>query len=467
MANKNEQIAEKVLEAVGGKVNIVSVAHCMTRLRFNLKDINLPNQEEIKSIDGVLSVVISGGQFQVVIGQNVPKVYEAICNMAGIKALDQINENPDDHTGKLTPKQVGLNILNYVTASITPLIPIIMAAAMIKTISTIFGSGMLGLIAEGSNLAILLDFVYDAGFYFFPLYIGYTAAKRLNTSIPLAMFLGGILIAPGFMELIHSETAFSVYGIPCAVNNYSSTLIPILMIVWIMNYLYKFFNKHIPAVLSTIFTPFLTIVVMLPIALCVLAPLGNYIGEYLATFLNWFGSVGGGFAVGIVGASFCFLVMTGMHGPLATMAVATLFSTGSDSLVFVGASCSMAACAGMALGTFLRLKNKEEKALCLGYLTALLASGITEPSIYGIGVRYKKPFIALGIGGLAGGLYAGFTNVTYHALIAPLVLYPFAYSAGGTANMINGTISCVISIIVGTVVTYFFCFNKTNSGANN
>ena len=464
MAN-NQQIAADVLRAVGGKENVTAVTHCMTRLRFNLKNMDLPNQDEVKDIPGVLGVTVMGGQFQVIIGQNVPKVYNEICKLGGFTAQAAIEENLDKPKENLTLKKVGSNILDYISGSLAPLIPIIMGAALFKTLLAIFGSSMLNLIPDGSNLAILLDFVYDAGFYFFPVYIGYTAAKKLNTSIPMGLFLGGILLAPDFMALAGAEVPFTVFGIPCQVNNYSTTVVPILLSVWVMSYVYKFFADHIPTVISTIFTPFLTIAVMLPIMLCALAPLGNYVGQYLAIFLNWFASVGGGVAVGVMGALYSFMVMTGMHGPIVLLAIASLIETGSDSLVFIGGGCSMFACCGMALGAFLRLKSKKEKTLSLSCLLTGLLSGITEPSLYGIGVRYKKPFIGLAVGGFVGGLYAGLTHVTYYVMISILVLAPLSYSAGGTVNMINGTIASVLSLVVSAVITYFFGFDKETIAA--
>ena len=297
------------------------------------------------------------------------------------------------------------------SGSIAPLIPIIMAAALFRTIGAILGPDILNILPSDSNLAILLDFVYDAGFYFFPIYLGYTAAKKLNTSTVLGMFIGGIMLASDFVAMVGTDVSFTVFGIPCALNNYSTTIMPILLSVWVMSYVHKFFSKYVPTVISTIFTPFLTILVMLPITLCALAPLGNFIGVYLAEFLNWFSSVGGGFAVGLMGAA-------------------------------------------------LRLKNKDDKALGLSCMLTGLLSGITEPTLYGIGIRYKRPFIGLAIGGLVGGLYAGFTHVTYHVMISILVLAPLSYTAGGTANMINGTIASVLAMIVSAVITYFFGFTK-------
>lgn len=151
MAVNNRQIAENILAAVGGRENITSVTHCMTRLRFNLKDMGLPDQEQIKKLNGVLGVVVSGGQFQIIVGQNVPKVYTELCQMAGLQEQEAINENLDAPKEKLTPKKLGSNILNYLAGSMTPLIPILMAASMFKTFTTILGPTMLNVLSETSN----------------------------------------------------------------------------------------------------------------------------------------------------------------------------------------------------------------------------------------------------------------------------------------------------------------------------
>lgn len=220
MAVNNERIAEQVLAAVGGKENISSVTHCMTRLRFNLKDMGLPDQEQIKKIPGVLGVVIAGGQFQVIIGQNVPKVYAALCAMGGLQVQEAIPENLDAPKEKLTPKRLGGIIMNYLAGSMTPLIPILMAAGMFKTVTTICGPTMLNILSEQSNLYILLDFLYDAGFYFLPVYIGYTAAKDRRFA-GAGAYLGGILIAPDLLAMVSAGATFSILASLCV---WSATL---------------------------------------------------------------------------------------------------------------------------------------------------------------------------------------------------------------------------------------------------
>lgn len=187
-----------------------------------------------------------------------------------------------------------------------------MCAALIKAFMSLLGPDVLGWISTESNLYILLDFVYDAGFYFLPIYVGYTAAKKLNTSIPIGMFLGGILIAPDLIVLQGAQ--FDVYGIPCLVGSYANSLLPILLSVWVMSYIHKYVLKYMPTVLSSAFTPLLTVLITLPLMLCCLAPIGAYGAEVIVSIIDFSGSFMGGIPGLII---FCalweYVIMTGMH----------------------------------------------------------------------------------------------------------------------------------------------------------
>lgn len=463
MAN-NQQIATDVLRAVGGKENVKAVAHCMTRLRFNLKDDKLPDQEEIKKIPGVLGVAVSGGQFQIIVGQNVPKVYDEVCKLGGFAAQAAIDENLDKPKEKLTLKSIGSNIMSYLSGSMTPLIPVMLAAAMFKTVMVLCGPDMLNLFSAESNAYILLDFLYDGFYYFLPIFVGYTAAVKLGVNPGLGLYAGAILVVPDFVALAGTE-GFTVYGIPCITNNYSQTLLPIILSIWVLSYIYKFFKKIVPDTLSTIFTPFLTMVVMIPIEFCLLAPVGSVVGDWLGNALIAFGNVGGFIAVAVVAAAWEFLVMSGMHTALIMFAITCMMSTGYDNFVLVAGSCATWAAFGMALGAFLRLKNKTEKSLSLSYFVAGILGGVTEPVLYGVGFKYKRPFVALALGGAVGGLYAGITHVTVYVMGATNFLGLTAYVAGGTANSINGIISCLLSMIATAVFTYLFGFKKEDLNA--
>lgn len=457
--NKNAQIAAEVLAAVGGKENVVSVTHCMTRLRFNLKDMSLPDAEKIKAIKGVIGVVESGGQFQIIVGQNVPKVYDALCEQGGLAKLESINENLDAPKEKLTLKSIGGKIMNYLAGCMTPLIPVMLAAAMFKTVLVLFGPDMLNLFAAESSTYILMDLLYDAFYYFLPIYVGYAAAKKLGVDAGLGLFAGSVLVVPDLVALAGVE-GFTVYGIPCTVNNYSQSILPIMLTMPVLWVVYKFFKKIVPDALSTIFAPFLTMVVMVPVELCALAPVGTVVGNWLGDALLAFGNVGGFVAVAVVAASWEFLVMTGMHGPMLMFAITCMMTNGYDNFVLVAGGCATWAAFGLALGAFLRLKNKEEKSLSLSYFVAGILGGVTEPVLYGIGFKYKRPFIALALGGAVGGLYAGITGVTTYVMGATNFLSLTAFVAGGTANLINGTICNVLSMVAAAAFTYLFGFKK-------
>lgn len=452
-----EELANKILEEVGGVDNVAHVAHCATRLRFNLKDESLGDDEILKSFEGVIGVIHAGGQLQIIIGQDVPILYAKVCELTGIK-----NELQDDSTKKekFSLKKVGNFILDALSGSLTPAIPIITVAAFFKMIAAIFGPTMLNLISETSNLYILATFVGDAGFYFFPVIVGYTASKKFKTNPLLGIMLGCIMIHPTFMEMASEGTQFSVYGIPCSVQDYSSTIIPIIFSVWIMSYVEKFFTTKLPSAIKSLLAPALTIAVMLPITLCVIGPIGAWIGTAISEgILNMTGI--GFLGVALIGATFQLLVMTGMHIILITALIQVFMTNGYETFVAPGMSASTFAVLGMCLGAALRLNNKQEKSLSWGYFISLLVGGITEPGLYGIAVRYKKPFIGLIVGGFAGGLYMGLLNIGHYTLIpVSNIVSLLCFTGHSTANTIHGFIGCGIAFAVAAVLTYFFGFSK-------
>lgn len=456
----NKKIAEQVLAAVGGKENVTNVTHCMTRLRFTLKDNSIPNQEEIKGLDGVIGVVVAGGQFQVIVGQNVPKVYDEVCKIGGFAVQDAIDENLDGPKEKLTLKGVGKNIMNYLAGTMTQLIPIMIAAAMFKTVSVLFGPDILGWISADSDLYILMEALYNAGFYFMPIYIGYAAAKRLGVSPMLGLYMGGILVAPGILSVVAAGEPFTVYGLPMRLVDYTQSVMPILICVWLLSYVEKFFKRVIPDTLSTIFVPFLTMVVMVPVALCAAAPVGSFLGDIIGGGLNALAAKGGIIPIVLIAALWEFLVMTGMHTVVLIPGIMNLLMGNPDSCVMVAGGMATWAAFGMALGAFFKLKDKKEKALAGGYFVSGFVGGVTEPVLYGIGMKYKRPFICLAIGGALGGLYCGITHVTVYLLGATNFLSVLGYVAGGTANLVNSVVASLIAMLGTAVLTYFFGFDK-------
>jgi PTS system beta-glucosides-specific IIC component len=242
-------------------------------------------------------------------------------------------------------------------------------------------------------------------------------------------------------------------------------VLPIVLSVWIMSYVNKFFAKYIPDSLTTIFTPFLTMLIMTPVSLCVLAPVGSVLGNYIGAALIAFGDVGGFLAVAVVAALWEFLVMTGMHIVLVVMIINTLLTTGTMTGICTSGTFATFAAYGVALGAFLRLKNKDEKSNSFGFFVSGFLGGVTEPTLYGLCIRYKRTLLTLMLGGFVGGAYAGITNVTAYMMASSSVLGVLGYVAGGTANTINGCIACALSMGVAAVTTYIFGFSKDELAA--
>lgn len=341
-------------------------------------------------------------------------------------------------------------------------IPVFMTATLFRTIGVLIGPDMLKLVAVDNPLYVLMNMVYNAGFYFLPFYLGCTAARQLGASPVLGMFTAGILLEPSFVQMAADGTAFSVYGIPAPALNYVQTVVPILLCVWALSYVERFFRKVVPDMLQMVFAPFLTMVVMLPLALCLFGPIGSWIGELLGDVLFSF-SNGGGIlgiiALAIVAALWEFLVMTGMHQVLIALAMAQLATVGSDTFVCIAGSIATWAAWGMALGGMIRLKGKG-RSLSLGYFISAVVGGVTEPVLYGVGLRYKRPFIGLIIGGLVGGLYAGIVNLAVYVVGSANILALLGFVQGGTANTVNAIIACILSMVVSAIATALFGFTK-------
>lgn len=463
MAKKKNfnELAKRILEEVGGKENIMHVAHCATRLRLNLKDESIPSDEKLKELSGVIGVMHSGGQLQIIIGQDVSLLYNEVCEIGNFSSDTKLNSTSKDQKKKITLKSIGNGILDALSGSLTPAIPIITVAAFFKMIPAIFGPTMLKLISETSDLYVLASFVGDAGFYFFPVLIGYTSAKKFKTNPLLGILLGCIMLHPTFIELVESGSYFSVFGIPSIVENYSSTILPIIMSVWVMSYVDRFFNKYMPSAIRGVLAPALTIAVMLPITLCAVGPAGAWIGTSISQGILNLNGVAGFLGVALIGATFELLVLTGMHIILITALIQTFMLNGSESFVAPGMAAATFAVLGMCLGGALRLRNKEEKSLSWGYFISLIVGGITEPGLYGVGIRYKRPLIGMIVGGFVGGLYFGILNVGHYTLIPVTnILSLLCFTGHTTANTINGIIGSLITVIVAAIVTYFFGFTK-------
>ncbi len=444
---KYTEMCTSILENVGGKENLTGAVHCMTRLRLNYKDKSKIQMDDVKKIPGVLGAQFSGEQFQIIIGQNVSDVYPEFCSMSGLGAAAAIDENLDGPKEPFSWKSVPNKVLDYISGSIAPILPIMMGAGFFKLFYSLLGPSMLNWFPEESQLMQLLYIVGNAGFYFMPVFVAYGAAKKLNTSIPLALLLSTLLIDPNILEIVSAGEPFNVYGfIPMQLNNYTQSVLPSLLTVWALMYVNKFFQKHIPTSIKVIGVPFCTLIVMVPLMYCLLAPVGNTIGLGLAKFFEALYNFAGPVAIAIIGAFWPFMVATGMHVAVVQIALLNLTTMGYDPIVLAGANIANYALMGMALAFFLRTKGQTRQMAGANVIT-LIVGGISEPTLFGELLVNKKAMISQIVGGFVGGLIGGLMGVAVYTMGASNFLTVLQYAGGPASNFTSACIACAAAFI--------------------
>ena len=464
--NKYEQMASDILEKVGGKENVSNVAHCMTRLRLNLKDESVVNQEDVRSIEGVMGCQFTGGQFQVIIGPGtVDKVCDEVCKLGNFKNAEVIDENLDKPKEKFNPLdkkswgRLGNKILDSIVGCLTPILPVLIAAGLIKMVAAIIAPGMLGLVSENSDIYRILTIVGDAGFYFFPVFVGWSGAKKFGCSPLLAMVIGGLLIHPDLISIANSGEPFSVFGIPMTAATYSSTVLPMILITWVMSYVEKFIKKISPEVISLMMVPTLTILIMVPLSLCVLGPIGAILGVYLSDMLVALYNLTGPFGVALIGAIYVYIVATGMHLTLITVALTAIATNGCDHFILVGCVAGTYAMIGMGIAVFLKAKNKQTKQVALSGTIAQAFGGVGEPFMYGILFRFKKLCVILSISIFIGGLWLGFNKAGVYFPGSNNFLAATMYGP----DLFTGVIASVINFIAAFAMVMIFGFGEEDT----
>ena len=454
MAKDYKVMAQDIIEQAGGKENITFATHCMTRLRLNVKDEKLVNDEEIKKIYGVLGSQFSGGQYQIIIGQDVPKLYDALCEEGNFSKQEAIDENLDKKPFNI--KTLPNDIMNALSGCLTPIIPVLMAAGMLKMIVAVFGPGMLNVLSETSDTYRILTLAGDAGFYYFPALVAYTGSKKFGGNTVIAIMLAGILLHPSMLSIVAGGGPIKVFGFPMTLVDYGSSVIPMVLITFVQAKIEALLKKYVPTVLSTVFTPLLTVLIMLPLGLCVLGPLGSFIATYLGMFLNWLYNIFGPVGIAVVAALWFPVVATGMHLPIVSLVLMNFATLGYDYLLS-GAMTGIYAGAAVDLVFALKAKNAEDRSVGWSCLASQLLGGVGEPAIYGIYFRYKKCMLWCMIGAFFGGLYCGIMKVYMYTISASNILCAICFAGGpSSANLINGIIGCVIAAIVAFVLCWVF-----------
>ena len=367
---------------------------------------------------------------------------------------------------KLTVKSALMKIMDVLAGSLVPLMPMLMAAAMFKTLASVLGPDMLKVLGPQSDLYTLFTFVGDAGFYFFPVAVGFTSAQVLGVTPILGMFLGAILIHPTFIDLAAKGQMFSVYGIPAKPLNYSATILPVILSVAVMKYAEQFMKKIVSEALKDVFVPFLTVALVLPLSLCVLAPAGSVIGEGLCNALIYLGSRGGIITVltiAVLGMLWEFIIMAGMHWLFISSIYMVLASAGQEAIITPMCAAAAFATGGTALGMSFLEKDAKSRSSDISCFIAQAIGGVTEPALYGVGMKYKWPFLGLMAGAFFGSLYAGlFGVIGYNFIPSASFLCFLNYVGGTTMNLIHSIVSAVIGFAVSAGATYMIGKRRKN-----
>lgn len=477
MASKYDGLARIIIQNVGGKSNIISVAHCITRLRFKLKDESKANKEVLESTDGVIKVMQAGGQYQVVIGNQVNDVYDAVLEVGHLNAAGAVDEDGNavddggsESGGKKSPVSM---LIDVISGTLQPTLGVLAATGIIKGLLALFD--FIGLIPSTSGTYQVWYAVADGFFYFLPIILGYTAAKKFKMNEFIGMAIGIALCYPNMVNstagevlgTVFSGTAFEMsyyqtfLGIPVIMpaSGYTSSVVPIILAVAIAAPLERWLKKVIPDVIKLFVVPFATLVIMVPLTYLVIGPIASILCSILSLIFNAIYSIPviGGIIGGIlIGAFWQVLVIFGLHWGLVPLAMINYGLLGYDTILSPYFCVSFAQ-TFVVLAIILKTKDQKLKKIAIpAFISGIF--GVTEPAIYGVTLPKKKPFIYSCIAGAIGGAFTGLMGTRSYSIggLGLFGLPSFIDTTGdmGITNMIYIIIAILIASVVGFALTY-------------
>lgn len=458
---ENTKMASEIIEAVGGKGNVAAVTHCMTRLRFNLKDEVKSSDDAINKVTGVIKVIHAGNQVQVVIGPGVDRVYDEVCKQLGSLAQTDADDSAAKvEKQKLTPKAILNNVLGALSGSITPILPVFIVAGIFKMIAVLLGPTNAGLLSEESQLYQLCNLVNDGCYYFLPFFAAYSAAQKFKASPVFSMILAAVMLHPNMLAIVGAGEPFNVYGLfPMHLVNYTQAVIPIILIVWIQAYVEKWVKKIVPDFIRVLGVPTLTVAIMLPLALCVFGPICYVVMGWVADLIVWLNNTIGILAMVVVGATWALVIAFGMHVPVMTALLPAWMIIGYDAIVSPAAIASALANLGIELAYALRASTKEARTLGWSCLTTNALANIGEPFLYGVYLRDKRAMVYHMIGGATGALVMGILGAKIYIFSG--VGFPWLNFLRFGEDAILGAIGMVVAFVVPLVLGLVLGFEKS------
>lgn len=461
-------MAKDIIENVGGKENVNSVVHCITRLRFKLKDEGKANTDALKNMEGVITVMKSGGQYQVVIGNHVPDVYKTVVEIGGFQ-----NQSPVEEDGGGEKGGVFARFIDIIASIFTPILGVLAATGMIKGFNALFVS--FGWIDATSGTYQILNAIGDSLFYYFPIFLGYTAIKKFGGSTFIGMAIGASLVYPTLTTLTGGEPLFTLFtgsmfqspvfitflGVPVILMSYASSVIPIILAAWFGAMVEKGLRKVIPDVVKAFLVPFFTLLIVVPITFIVIGPVATWAGNLLGQATLFIYNLSPILAGIFVGGLWQVFVIFGLHWGLVPIAINNLTTLGSDPVLATTFAASFAQI-GAVLGVWLKTKQQKLKSLSIpAFISGIF--GVTEPAIYGITLPLKKPFIISCIAAAVGGGIIGATGVKLY-MIGGLGIFGIPShinpEGGSTITIWGLIISIVVAFALGFILTYLFGLGK-------
>lgn len=439
---KYEAMNQAIIKGVGGPGNVKSVVHCATRLRFVLNDESKADDDAVKNIPGILQLVKKAGQYQLVIGNNVEDVYNELADM-----LDLDNQATTADSGK-DNRNLFDKVIGTITGSIAPAIPLLAGAGMGKVLLLILT--LTGVLSDKSQTYQMLNLIFDTGYFFMPAFIGFSAAKIFKTNQYLGAFMGLVTVNPNWTALVAAAKPVSFIGIPVQLVSYSSTLITAILSVWMMSYIEKFVKKITPGMIKVFAEPMLIMLITAPLTFIVLGPIANLISMGIAAVSMFLYEHAGFIAIPLLAAAYPWLVSIGIHKALSPISIQLVATKGFDPIIRVVALCSNMSQAAASLAVGLKTKNKQLRTLALSSTVTAYLGGITEPAMFGVNLKLKKPMYGAMIGGAIAGLFAGFMKMKAFIYVTPgLLSLPMWVSK--TENFV---VLAIATIVIASIATF-------------
>ena len=451
MSRKYEKLAAEIVKNVGGKENINDVYHCQTRLRFKLADEGKADDRRLEETDGVAKVIRNAGVYQVVIGTHVADVFEEI------EKLVDVRKDKEDAEAAGEKQNAFTKIIDFVAGVFQPVIPALSGAGMVKALLALLV--VMKVISSSSQTYYLLNLFADGVFYFLPMILAFTCAQKLKCNPILAAGVAAMMLHPNWTALVAAKEAVNFFNvIPFTLANYGSSVIPIILIIFVQSFVEKRLKKWIPKAVELVFVPMLTFLIMGTLAFSVLGPIGAVLGNYLGQLFTFLSESAAWAPAVLVGSTLPVMVMFGLHNGVAPLGVMQMANLGYDSIFGPGCVCSNMAQATATTVVALRTKNKKTKQIAVsGAITAYM--GITEPALYGVSLPKKYPLAAAMIGGGLGGLYAGLTHTHRFATGSSGLPAVLLYLGDDTTKFfVNIIIAILISIVSTAVITLLLSF---------